>query len=392
MSRYLLLVVVLAGCDQLFALTHVPEAADSRTLDGTADTSVDAVPSCPNAYTNGVDYHVPQLTGAVAIADIDDKNGPDIVANGYGADTLAVLMNRGDGTFVRGVDVTTGSAPSRILLTDWSGEGVIDMLVTNYLASAVNVYQGNATGNFLLVGNVPTGVGTNPSAIAVGKLDADDSADLVVTVATTDKLQIYLNDGAGGATPQPSLDTGDFPQDVVLADLDGDVDLDIIVVNNLSSTLSLFSGNGNGTFNVGPTVSVCSTPIRAVVGQLDTDNHLDVLVTCKDGTVDLLHGIGNGTFGTVDAIAGGAEIWDAAIGNLDNDSVRDVAFPQYTAAKKLRVYNGSSSGFTSFTDYPGHGAGDAIAIADLDQIPPDDIVVGNWDESIVTVFLADCMP
>jgi hypothetical protein len=124
-----------------------------------------AAPASAHAAFSFARTDVPLSAGpsSLAVADLDGKNGPDVVATLYTQSKIAVLLNKGDGTF---------AAPS-------------------YIAGCTGAYGTK-------IGDVTT---SGPDLAQDGKLD-------VVTTCASRKVARMAGDGAGGfgapvETPNP---------------------------------------------------------------------------------------------------------------------------------------------------------------------------------------------
>jgi type II secretory pathway component GspD/PulD (secretin) len=121
--------------------------------------------------------------GPVAI-DSGDVNGdgiPDVAVVNQGDNTVAILLNHGDGTLFAGPNPTlaTGTTPSGLTIADFDQDGIADIATANEGANTFSLYKGLGGGNFLLVAE-PL-VGTNPTAIAATSLTHAQFLDLVTT-------------------------------------------------------------------------------------------------------------------------------------------------------------------------------------------------------------------
>ncbi|MCH7702528.1 MAG: VCBS repeat-containing protein [Planctomycetes bacterium] len=80
------------------------------------------------------------------------------------------------------------------------------------------------------------GAGNGPSSVAIGDLDGDGDADLVVANSSDDNVSVLLNNGDGTFAAHVLYGVGNGPSSVAIGDLDGDGDADLAVVNAGSAT------------------------------------------------------------------------------------------------------------------------------------------------------------
>jgi hypothetical protein len=212
---------------------------------------------------------------SIALADLDGKNGSDIVAASNlfncgggctGTEKVAVMLNNGSGAFLSETDlggVTQGTHPYAVAAGDLRNTGKPDLVVVN-------------------VGDPTFGVTTNPSTFTV-----------------------FLNNGSGGFATGKSyaLGTGNNgfqPQAVALADVNGDGKLDAVVGDvgqNCPSTnnncnaapgdVMVLLGNGDGTFQTPIVYSTVQRASAVTLGDLNGDGAPDLVVANQNepGTV-----------------------------------------------------------------------------------------------------------
>ena len=65
---------------------------------------------------------------AVAIGDLNGDGKPDIAVANYGSGTISVLFGNGDGTFQTPVTYTVGSNPRGVAIADLDGKNGNDLV------------------------------------------------------------------------------------------------------------------------------------------------------------------------------------------------------------------------------------------------------------------------
>lgn len=144
-----------------------------------------------------------------------------------------------------------------------------DLAVVNYGTSEVVIFlntggasqEGACAGRFRLTSRIP--VGKLPTSIAAADFTGDGNIDLAVTNSASDTISILVNDGKGNFTTTPEtpeiedatfdaqgnkLGQGKGPVSIATADFTGDGKQDLAVANFLSNDVLLLCGDGTGKF------------------------------------------------------------------------------------------------------------------------------------------------
>ncbi len=111
-------------------------------------------------------------------------------------------------------------------------------------------------GNTLVTPNAPANftnqatfaTGTPPTSVVTGDVNGDGISDLVVTNYNSNTVSVMLGNGNGTFQPQTTFATGIGAVSVTVGDVNGDGKPDLVVANEDSNTVSVLLGNGNDTF------------------------------------------------------------------------------------------------------------------------------------------------
>ncbi len=328
-------------------------------------------------FTSADLYDVGQPTGAVAIADFNGDNQPDIavtvpatyprllLGNGQGAFSPAADQNSsygsqapasninaadfngdgkkdvdfgtegiygsaigsqsiefgaGNGTFSAPVSPTNASP----VIADFNGDGRSDMLWFD--GSGAVVLLGQTDGSFTTV-TTPLRIGAPPS-FAVGDVNNDGKPDLVLSYG--DHLEIWLGNGDGTFRYSSSIDyfsqgVGIGGQPIVAADLDGDGNADIVVgPGSGSPALTIFYGNGDGTFQPPVTIPVSHAYTQIIEADVNGDNKPDLVMT--DGSIiSVMLNEGSRTFNSETYYVAGQSISLMSVADVNGDGFPDIA-------------------------------------------------------------------
>lgn len=85
------------------------------------------------------------------------------------------------GDFEEKLDFATGTSPRSVAIGDLDGDGKPDLTVADNGSNTVSVFRNTGSnGNISYATKVDFATGTNPRSVAIGDLDGDEKADLVV--------------------------------------------------------------------------------------------------------------------------------------------------------------------------------------------------------------------
>src|ERR1017187_8611001 len=110
-----------------------------------------------------------------------DFNGdglPDVVTTNFNANTVTVLLSNGDGTFTNKSTPVVGNGPTGPVVGDFNGDGFLDIAVANFNDNTVSIALGKGDGTFTVL--APISVGSEVSCLGVGDFNGDGNLDLVV--------------------------------------------------------------------------------------------------------------------------------------------------------------------------------------------------------------------
>ena len=236
-----------------------------------------------HSYTLSVHYPTGKQPTSVATGDVNGDGRPDIVETDGKSNSIAVLLNNGNGTFASAVNYSLGplaKSSNAVVLGDFDGNGTLDAAVANKKSNNVSIMTNTGGGIFALASTISMGAaGKTPLTLAVGNLNAGGDLDLVVANQQSNKLSVLLG-GAGMSFGAPTaFATGGINLvDVKLADINGDGILDAVTANEQSRNISLLMGTGTGTFTAPFLFAAGNDPAALVAGDLNGDGKADVAV------------------------------------------------------------------------------------------------------------------
>jgi len=359
------------------------------------------------------DNYIADATGigqSVAVGDVNGDGKPDlVVANGTSND-VTVLLGNGDGTFkgktlsgsgTAAPTFAVGANPVFVALADVNGDGKLDIITANFADGTISVLIGKGDGTFQT--QLPFVVGTGPDCIAVADVDGDGKPDLLVLDALLDSIVVlsdYRNGVFQAVTPHSlgRAQHGTQTQSFAVGDINHDGHADIVVTLTGASTRSIkvLLGDGKGGFDEpGTLYRVGLEPDFVTLADVDQDGNPDILVVNgADSTLSVLLGKGDGTFHTAQTFAAngvsGSEILQSlAVGNFDGDGFPDVVFPFVTHRAIRLLKNDGQGGFHPVNTYLTGRTPVAVATADLNGDHHADLVVTDSSDDDVSVFLGN---
>lgn len=254
-------------------------------------------PTIAHTYTVGVHPR------SIEARDVDGDGKLDLLVNN--GDSVSVLFGNGDGSFQNPVSfaaVTPKTASRAAFIPNASGApltalngmatgdlrgiGRKDMVIADASTNAVQVLLNNGNRTFATPAVSYLSGGTQTSAVAIGDVNGDGKPDIVAANFASNNITVFINNGSGVFTPGGTFSIqnagkGQGPFDIQLLDFNGDGRLDVATVNYTDGTVSALAGNGNGTFQPATVYTVQSGPQG--IRQLNVGGNRNSLATSGTG-------------------------------------------------------------------------------------------------------------
>ena len=231
-------------------------------------------------------YAMGTTPGGLATADLDGKNGPDLVIADYMAGGFDVLLNQGNGTFGAPAFSASGAHAIDVAIADWDGDGKLDLAVANLFDNAISIHLGAGDGTFTT--GMPLAIMT-VSKLAAGDIDGDGRADLAGIDGGGDgQVFIGKGDGTFGA-PFAFYGLGGSGG-LAIADFNRDGRNDVVTSNETNGTVTVFLGSGDAVTPLQYTdmfpmminvFSVGNSPRQPTIADMNRDGLPDI-ITCND--------------------------------------------------------------------------------------------------------------
>jgi hypothetical protein len=324
---------------------------------------------------------------AVAVGDFNNDAKLDAVTANNFSNTISVLLGTGNARLQAKLDTATGVAPTSVAVGDFNSDGKLDVVVTNSSSSAntISVLLGKGDGTFQAKTDYPTG--SIPYWVAVGDLNNDSKLDLVIANNGGSSVSVLLGKGDGTFQAKTDFVTGSSPAFVALGDVNNDGRLDVMVVNNGNNSASVLLGNGDGTLQTRVNYTTGNQPLSVSLGDLNNDSKLDLVIANDTAnSVSLLLGNGDGTFQTkTDFLVGNSPV--ATLGDVDGDKNLDVVTAN-ALGNNISVLLGNGNGtFQARRDYSTGSTPYGIILGSFDGSGILDVVTANYNGNNVSVLV-----
>ena len=213
----------------------------------------------------------------VVLADLDGDGYGDIVVPLMNGNTsLGIYWGTGGGAFSARADQTICNNAVHAAVIDANEDGRPDLAVSCLSSgSQVLINQGNRKFTASLLSGTTQALG-----LATGDLNHDGHVDVVVPDRVVKQLLVYLGDGHGGfAVPTGLLaTTGSQPSVAAMGDLDGDGNADIVLDDQVQSTIAFYHGTGDGHFQAAKQIPMSTQTGNLAIGDVDGDGFQDLMV------------------------------------------------------------------------------------------------------------------
>ncbi|CAF1413812.1 unnamed protein product [Adineta steineri] len=234
-------------------------------------------------------HPIPQKPGSfsysLAIGDFNEDNRLDFAYADYSNNNITIFLASdkipfgGQTTYFVGEN----SSPASISVDYFNDDNYLDIAVVNSNTDNLGILFGYGNRSFSNITTYSTGLGSNPTSIAIGDFNNDSRTDIVVANSETNDIIVFtgsVNGSFSSSTPY-LMQSGSQPESIVASDFNNDNQLDIVVANFGTNNICVLFGNGNSTFINQKCFSLKydSRPTCVILKDLNNDNRDDIAVT-----------------------------------------------------------------------------------------------------------------
>ena len=329
---------------------------------------------------------------SLAVGDFTGDGVLDLAVSNFLADTVNIFLGNGNGTFQPPLTMAQPNAPSALATADFNGDGRFDLAVGDADSNQVVVLLSNGDGTFQNAGFY--NVAASPFALVAGRFTANGPLDLAVADSRADEVSVLLGNGNGTFQAPVSYAAGGYPIALVTADFNGDGRLDLATVNESGNNVSILLGNGDGTFQAALSYAVGAQPESLVAAAFTSDGWVDLATANSDSNnVTVLLANGAGGFLAPAAPNSTGKFPEAIVsGDFNGDDRLDLAVADgYSNSVTILLGQGDGTFQSAGTFAAGNGP-NALVAGDFNGDGRLDLAVadyGYYGGSGVTVLLGN---
>lgn len=317
----------------------------------------------------------------VAIADLNNDGNKDLAVANQISNDVSILLGNGNGSFATQTLVVAGSSPYTIVAGKFNADSNWDLAVANSGSNNLSVLLGNGNGTF----GPPVNffVGSSPISVNAGDFNNDSKTDLAVANFGgffSGTISILIGNGNGGFTNGTNLRTRSQPSYVAVGRMNSDANDDLVVANFGSNSLSIYLGNGSGTFGLLQNVSVPS-PVWIELAQLDGDGVIDMAIASYNADALVrCFGAANGTVGSCTSSAIGLNPISVAAGDFVGNGTQVLA----------TALSGQDAVRFAAADFLVGASPNALETGDFNNDGKPDLITVNSGSNNVSVLMNVC--
>jgi len=294
------------------------------------------------------------------------------------------------------------SVPRAITVGNFTNDDRVDLVVLNRNDGTVSLLPGDGSGGFGPEQRI--NISTDPVSITgydlvSEDLNGDGFLDLAIAhiqgnFFSPSGVTVLLNNQDGGFTTPQYYETGRLPNDLAVGDVNGDNIADLVVVNLGDSTISILLGTGTGVLEPPQTISTISNAATIALADFNEDNRPEILVLSNDGSVGSVLLNTEMGFEAQPSFTAPNSTSEFALGDFNEDGLPDLARVDFFDNTLIILLNNGDLGFEPAQLLPTNRELETqLVTADLDRDGHLDLLVPSRQDFFsnleITVFLGD---
>ncbi len=377
-----------AGAIISVTLTTGIHSGDATPLDRpyvwSFKVGADDVPS--GAFTIGGVYEAGSRLNRIRAADFNQDDFQDIATTSYNYNTLSIMLNNGDGTFLPRVEYSVSDDPSGLTTGDFDADGDIDLAISSHDTDSINVFINAGDGSF--VPDADYSVGHFPNEVVTVDFDGDGDLDLATSNYSTDDISILYNNGDASFAPAVAFSGGNQPRHLLAADVNNDGAFDAIITNYYPTQMSVIFNDGFGNLYDHTIFDFDDTPIFQLAEDLDGDHDVDLMILDAWDSLNIFLNDGTGTF-LRESVYFKVRNYYGASADLDGDGDQDLVIGSNDSSITFFRNNGDGTFLEQSEIIAGYDHY-AIGAADVNNDGKIDLIVADNYDSLYILFNGTC--
>ena len=355
-------------------------AGMSSTSSGAGGNGTANCPAGAVCYGAPLVYPIPSEGGDVAVGDFDADGRIDIVVTRIFAGELTTLLQTSPGLFEVGPVSALQGEPVGVLAGEFTDDSALDLVISGQKI-ITTLYEGAGDGTFTERSALPDVSAEWSAAVDV---DGDSDTDIISAFA------LATNYGNGQFLSESVPNPGNGQH---LAFALGDMNGDLLRNDRVLTTLDAFNVLLWGASEWVTTPVRNTSAFALVADTFDADARADVVFGMATGqgpaaTLGLLEGKGNGSLGPLTSTPLKAPIGGSVSGDFNGDGLRDVAVALRDVDEVSLMLGDGAGGFEEGPFLEAEDSPLWMIVADLNDDGRDDLVVSNYKQPSVSVFLS----
>ncbi len=212
---------------------------------------------------------------SISYGDLNGDGFPDLVVTNMVTNRAYVFLNDGQGNFTISSEIYGGLGPAAAAIGDFNGDGSPDVAVIIQTGKSI-VVDGKGLRKFIFLPTSP--IDKVYSSIIPYDFNGDGLNDLLLTNFGDSTTSVYLNQGDGTFVESTSLPLQSFPYLQYKADLNGDGIEDLVYVQHVGNQISIVVVNGmDGRISALANTAV-DPSVYYVLGDFNQDGVIDIAI------------------------------------------------------------------------------------------------------------------